>query len=240
MVTVDHGSGSDLQTVIRPGRRLGGLAFVSTVISEASARPRSPSSVAVVPTGRSTVRIARPFIERTEPLDRRFVRSYHPTMPNWRCPHCRTPQPEAARCWVCRRSSTSCATCVHYRRSVAPLIGGTCGLDPRAFTLRGDERAVLACPSRRAPCVRRDPGRPIRSTSVRRARRIWADPSWARSACRDPAAQGAGVGPGSTGVGSGAGPCGLQASGRVGTGVGDSSRERGDPSAIPSSRRAGP
>jgi hypothetical protein len=80
-----------------------------------------------------------PFGVRANPLDSRFVRSYHPAMPNWRCPHCRTPQPEVARCWVCRRSSTSCATCVHYRRSVAPLIGGTCGLDPRAVPLRGVE-----------------------------------------------------------------------------------------------------
>ena len=46
-------------------------------------------------------------------------RSYHPAMPMWRCPHCGTPQAETARCWVCRRSSTSCGTCRHYRRSVA-------------------------------------------------------------------------------------------------------------------------
>ena len=77
------------------------------------------------------------------------MRSYDPHMPNWRCPHCRTPQPEAARCWVCRRSSTSCATCVHYRRSVAPLIGGTCGLDPRAVPLRGDELRGCWRPVRR-------------------------------------------------------------------------------------------
>ena len=60
-------------------------------------------------------------------------------MPNWRCPHCRTPQPEAARCWVCRRSSTACSVCRHFRRSVAAPYGGTCGLDPRRIPLRGDE-----------------------------------------------------------------------------------------------------
>lgn len=56
----------------------------------------------------------------------------------WRCPHCGTPQPEAARCWVCRRSTTCCATCAHYRRAVASGLG-YCGLDPRRQALRGDE-----------------------------------------------------------------------------------------------------
>jgi hypothetical protein len=59
-------------------------------------------------------------------------------MPMWRCPHCGTPQAETARCWVCRRSSTSCATCRHYRRSVAAQLG-YCGLDPRRQPLTGDE-----------------------------------------------------------------------------------------------------
>src|SRR5688572_6656424 len=59
-------------------------------------------------------------------------------MPMWRCPHCGTPQAETARCWVCQRSSTSCATCRHYRRSVAAQLG-YCGLDPRRQPLTGDE-----------------------------------------------------------------------------------------------------
>jgi len=42
------------------------------------------------------------------------------------------------RCWVCRRSSTSCATCRHYRRSVAGQLG-YCGLDPRRQPLTGEE-----------------------------------------------------------------------------------------------------
>src|SRR4051794_25275452 len=50
-------------------------------------------------------------------------------MPVWRCPHCATPQTEAARCWVCRRSTTSCVTCRHYRRGISGGIG-LCGLDP--------------------------------------------------------------------------------------------------------------
>ena len=60
----------------------------------------------------------------------------------WRCPHCETPQPEASRCWVCHRSSTSCGTCRHFRRSVAARTG-FCGLDRRHEPLRGDE--VRAC-----------------------------------------------------------------------------------------------
>ena len=60
----------------------------------------------------------------------------------WRCPHCGTPQPVAARCWVCRRSSTSCATCVHFRTSVAARIG-YCGLDRGREPLSGGE--VRSC-----------------------------------------------------------------------------------------------
>lgn len=67
-------------------------------------------------------------------------------MPLWRCPHCSTPQAEAARCWVCRRSTTSCGTCRHFRRAVASGLG-TCGLDPRRLALTGAEmRACWAAP----------------------------------------------------------------------------------------------
>jgi hypothetical protein len=56
----------------------------------------------------------------------------------WRCPHCGTPQPVAARCWVCRRSATSCGTCRHFRASVAARIG-YCGLDRERRPLAGNE-----------------------------------------------------------------------------------------------------
>ena len=59
-------------------------------------------------------------------------------MPIWRCPHCGTPQAETARCWVCRRSSTACASCRNFRGSVAAQIG-YCGLDRARRPLRGDE-----------------------------------------------------------------------------------------------------
>lgn len=76
-------------------------------------------------------------------------------MAMWRCPHCATPQQEAARCWVCKRSSTSCATCRNFRRSVAAQIG-YCGLDRRRLPLRGDEmracwEAATATPIMAAP-----------------------------------------------------------------------------------------
>jgi hypothetical protein len=63
-------------------------------------------------------------------------------MPMWRCPHCGTPQPVTARCWVCRRSSTSCGTCRHFRISVAANVG-YCGLDRARLPLNGDE--IRAC-----------------------------------------------------------------------------------------------
>jgi hypothetical protein len=63
-------------------------------------------------------------------------------MPVWRCPHCATPQPETSRCWVCRRSTTSCGTCRHFRRGVAGGLG-LCGLDPRHPALTGSE--MRAC-----------------------------------------------------------------------------------------------
>lgn len=59
-------------------------------------------------------------------------------MPMWRCPHCSTPQPEAARCWLCRRSTTTCAACRHYRRGVAGGLG-VCGKSPGRLALRGGE-----------------------------------------------------------------------------------------------------
>ena len=60
----------------------------------------------------------------------------------WRCPHCGTPQPVTARCWVCRRSSTSCGSCRHFRASVAARIG-YCGLDRDRKPLAGSE--IRAC-----------------------------------------------------------------------------------------------
>jgi hypothetical protein len=70
------------------------------------------------------------------------MRSYDLQMPLWRCPHCGTPQVESSRCWVCRRSTTSCAACRHFRRGVAGGLG-VCGRDPRRLALLGTE--MRAC-----------------------------------------------------------------------------------------------
>ncbi len=64
--------------------------------------------------------------------------SYHHAMPMWRCPHCATPQAEAARCWVCHRSSTSCASCRDFRRSITAGVG-FCGRDRGRGPLNGQE-----------------------------------------------------------------------------------------------------
>src|SRR5215204_73495 len=100
------------------------------------------------PTGRysPSADVDHPFDGTAQLLDTGPRRSYDPRMPVWRCPHCSTPQAEAARCWVCRRSTTSCATCRNYRPGVANGLG-MCGLDPRRSALTGAEmRACWAAP----------------------------------------------------------------------------------------------
>jgi hypothetical protein len=56
----------------------------------------------------------------------------------WHCPHCGAPQAETARCWVCRRSSTTCSTCRHFRASLATDLG-YCALDRKRLPLTGRE-----------------------------------------------------------------------------------------------------
>jgi len=57
----------------------------------------------------------------------------------WHCPHCGAPQAESARCWVCRKSSTTCSTCRHFQTSLTSDVGW-CGLDPKRRPLRGVEQ----------------------------------------------------------------------------------------------------
>src|SRR5688500_13273833 len=56
----------------------------------------------------------------------------------WHCPHCGAPQAEAARCWVCHRSSTTCSTCRHFRASLATDVN-FCALDRKRRPLTGLE-----------------------------------------------------------------------------------------------------
>jgi hypothetical protein len=75
---------------------------------------------------------------------------------------------------VCRRSSTSCATCRHYRRSVAGQLG-YCGLDARRQPLTGEEirgcwEGGLADPATSvtiAPTTRTTDRRPLEFIEVR-------------------------------------------------------------------------
>jgi hypothetical protein len=80
-------------------------------------------------------------------------------MATWRCPHCGTPQEEAARCWVCRRSSTTCATCRHARSAVVARVV-YCGLDPTRAPIAGDEHR--GCWSGRPSAPVRSAARPLR------------------------------------------------------------------------------
>jgi hypothetical protein len=78
----------------------------------------------------------------------------------WRCPHCGTPQAEASRCWVCHRSSTTCSTCRHFRRSVAAQLG-YCGLDARRLPLTGAEMRGCWEPAAARPVQSPADGRPV-------------------------------------------------------------------------------
>jgi hypothetical protein len=60
-------------------------------------------------------------------------------MATWRCPNCGTLQRDAAQCFLCQRSATSCGTCVNFRRSVVGGVG-YCGLDRLREPLSGAER----------------------------------------------------------------------------------------------------
>ena len=77
----------------------------------------------------------------------------------WHCPHCGAPQAEAARCWVCHKSSTTCSTCRHFQTSLTSDFGW-CGLDPKRRPLTGREQrgcwqerpaTTASPPSRRPP-----------------------------------------------------------------------------------------
>jgi hypothetical protein len=56
----------------------------------------------------------------------------------WRCPHCRTLQPESTTCRACGRSAVSCRTCHLFSISVVGGLG-FCASDAARAPLTGDE-----------------------------------------------------------------------------------------------------
>jgi hypothetical protein len=96
------------------------------------------------------------------------ARSYHRLVATWHCPHCGALQAEAARCWVCRRSSTTCSTCRNFRPSLATDVG-YCTLDRRRRPLTGLE--LRGCWENRPLAEPKGPGdraRPMPVPSVQR------------------------------------------------------------------------
>jgi len=75
---------------------------------------------------------------------------------------------EAARCWVCHRSTTSCSTCRHFRQGITAKLG-YCALDKQRRVLTGAEERP--CWERSA----RESFRDSRSPSVSVA--PWNDPA---------------------------------------------------------------
>jgi hypothetical protein len=59
-------------------------------------------------------------------------------VPSWRCPHCRTLQPETTHCRTCSRAAVACGTCHLYRASVVTDLG-YCARDWSRTPLSGDE-----------------------------------------------------------------------------------------------------
>jgi hypothetical protein len=69
------------------------------------------------------------------------ARNYNRAMASWRCPNCGAAQTETSVCWVCRRSTISCSSCLHFGRSIAARLG-YCAVDRSRSPLSGDEVRV--------------------------------------------------------------------------------------------------
>ena len=61
-----------------------------------------------------------------------------PDAPTWRCPHCRTLQPETSRCRACLRATVTCASCGHFRPTLVSGLG-LCANDRTRAPLGSDE-----------------------------------------------------------------------------------------------------
>jgi hypothetical protein len=95
----------------------------------------------------------------------------------WHCPNCGAPQAETARCWVCRRSSTTCSTCRHFQHALG-ADGGWCAQDPKRLPLSGLEQRgcwqgrITATPSLADTDM--GPGRSLRPLAVDQSGEPWA------------------------------------------------------------------
>jgi hypothetical protein len=91
----------------------------------------------------------------------------------WHCPHCGAPQAETARCWVCRRSSTTCSTCRHFRRAVSADLG-YCAFDARRRPLTG--RELRGCWEEGVGVAEPAPPPIVEPHRLRAAQRPWPAP----------------------------------------------------------------
>ena len=85
---------------------------------------------------------------------------------------------EAAWCWVCRRSTTSCASCRHFRTSVAGRLS-YCGLDKGRTPLTGEEER--ACWERKATEAGSDEPAGEIATAAARIGDLWSVPAAAKA-----------------------------------------------------------
>ena len=60
------------------------------------------------------------------------------TAPSWRCPACKTLQPETTRCRACSRAAITCLTCHAFRPTLVGDVG-FCADDPARTPIRSDE-----------------------------------------------------------------------------------------------------
>lgn len=88
----------------------------------------------------------------------------------WHCPHCGAPQAETARCWVCRRSSTTCSTCRHFRPALSADLG-YCAFDARRRPLTG--RELRGCWEEVVGAADPEPPAIVESHRLRAAQRPW-------------------------------------------------------------------
>ena len=84
----------------------GEIAVIVDTTDYGEATTPGPADLQLGAAARTPFRRASPGRHPARASGRTPSASYHRPMPMWRCPHCGTPQAEAARCWVCHRSTS--------------------------------------------------------------------------------------------------------------------------------------